>query len=70
MMHARIENLATFPEAFVTVRQLAMYWGVTEQTIYRAVTKKSLVATRIGRAVRIATADARRFGKPEETNGQ
>ena len=70
MMHTRIENLATHPEPFITVKQLAMYWGVAEKTIYRGIDKGSLVVTRIGRAVRIATDDARRFGKPDEANGQ
>ena len=67
MSETRIVDLDQHDEPFITVRQLAEYWHVSTRTIERHVAKGVLPATRVGPfgMVRIAIADARAYGKPE-----
>jgi excisionase family DNA binding protein len=51
----------------VTVRQLAARWSVSTTFVRAAIARGSLRATRFGRAVRVATAEAERFAA-ERTN--
>ena len=61
-----IIDLSTHPITHVTVAELAAYWRVSERAIQYAVAKGALPATRIGRAIRIRTEDAQRFGRISE----
>jgi excisionase family DNA binding protein len=67
MSETRIVNLDQHDEPFVTVRQLAEYWHVSTRTIERHVAKGALPVTRVGpfSRPRIAIADARAYGRPE-----
>lgn len=60
-MAGPIKDLATHPDRFVKPMDLAQYWNVHEDTVYRAIDKGALPATRIGRAVRVQREDALRF---------
>jgi excisionase family DNA binding protein len=49
----------------VTPQELADYWGVHVQTIYRDIRKGALRAFRLpGGDIRIRVEDARRYGRP------
>jgi len=50
----------------VTVIQLARYWKVSVDTVYRDIKKGALRAYRVGssRKIRIRIEDARRYGRP------
>lgn len=60
----RIVDLATHLESFVTVDELAAYWRVSRDVIYRDIDKGALIAWRVGRLIRIRLDDARRYGQP------
>ena len=62
----RIRDLDSHAEGMVTVAELADYWRVSERAVQYFVAKGALPATRIGRAIRIKTEDARRFGRIDE----
>jgi len=59
-------DLATHPGPYVTVIQLARYWKVSVDTVYRDIKKGALHAYRVGssRKIRIRIEDARRYGRP------
>lgn len=63
---APIRDLRTHPEPHVSVADLAVYWGVTERTVYSWITKGALPATRVGRTLRVKASDAIAFGRPPE----
>ena len=57
-----IINLATHPEAYVTVRELADYWQVSRRVIYKQIEAGTLDSIRLGpRLLRIRTEVAREF---------
>lgn len=57
-----ILNLATHPEAYVTVRELADYWQVSRRVIYKQIEAGTLESIRLGpRLFRIRTEVARAF---------
>lgn len=57
----RITDLKTHPESHVRPMELAQYWGVHEDTVYRAIDKGALPAKRIGRTLRVSREDALEF---------
>jgi excisionase family DNA binding protein len=57
-----IINLATHPEAYVTVRELAEYWQVSRRVIYKQIEAGTLESIRLGpRLLRIRTVVAQEF---------
>jgi excisionase family DNA binding protein len=57
-----IINLATHPEAYVTVRELAEYWQVSRRVIYKQIEAGTLESIRLGpRLLRIRTSVAIEF---------
>lgn len=62
----RIRDLDRHDQPFVTVYELAAYWGVSDDTIRRDIAKGALVAVRVGskKQIRIPIAEARRYGQP------
>jgi excisionase family DNA binding protein len=57
-----IIDLATHPEAYVTVRELAEYWQVSRRVIYKQIEAGTLESIRLGpRLLRIRTEVAREF---------
>jgi excisionase family DNA binding protein len=57
-----IEQLATHPEPYVTVGELAEYWSVSRKQIYKQIEAGTLEAIRLGpRLFRIRTAEALEF---------
>jgi excisionase family DNA binding protein len=60
-------DLWTHKERYVTPGELARYWRVSTDTIYRDIKKGALPAYRIGSSgtIRIRIEDARRYGRPE-----
>lgn len=57
-----IVNLDTHPEQFVTVAELAEYWGVSRQQIHKRIGSGALAAIRLGsRLCRVRTEAAREF---------
>jgi excisionase family DNA binding protein len=62
---ARIRNLDTHPDPFVTPTELAEHLKVSLDTIHRAIRSGALTAVRVGpRLVRVRTEDAQRFLRP------
>ena len=60
----RITNLATHPEKYVSVSQLADYWQVSRKQIYKQIDGGTLEAIRLGeRLYRIRTTTAFEFEK-------
>ncbi len=60
----RIVNLATHPEKYVSVSQLADYWQVSRKQIYKQIDAGTLEAIRLGeRLYRIRTITALEFEK-------
>jgi len=53
---------------FVTVAELADYWKVSVDTVYRDIKKGALRAYRVGSsgAIRVLVEDARRYGQPSK----
>ena len=61
---SRITNLATHPEKYVSVSQLAEYWQVSRKQIYKQIDAGTLEAIRLGeRLYRIRTSTALEFEK-------
>lgn len=58
--------------AYVTIRWMAAYWGVSERTVERDIRKGALRVYRLPsqdggrRAVRILKSDALAYGRPSE----
>jgi excisionase family DNA binding protein len=60
----RIVSLATHPEKYVSVSQLAEYWHVSRKQIYKQIDAGTLEAIRLGeRLYRIRTSTALDFEK-------
>jgi len=58
----RLEDLETHTEAYVTIGELARYWHVSRQQIYKQIEAGTLPAIRLGpRLLRVATAEALKF---------
>ncbi len=62
----QIVDLATHPEPYVSVPELAAYWGVSQRAVYYLIAKGALPALRIGRTLRVPTDVAQAFGRIEE----
>ena len=59
-----INNLNTHSASYVTVAELAEYWDVTRQLVYKHIESGLLPAMRLGpRCVRVRTRDAIEFEK-------
>jgi excisionase family DNA binding protein len=57
-----ITDLATHPEPYVTVKELAEYWEVSRRVIYKQIKAGTLQSIRLGpRLVRIRTSVAQEF---------
>ena len=57
-----IEDLNSHPFAYVKVRDLAAYWAVSPNQVYRQIRSGALEALRFGpRVYRVSTESARRF---------
>ena len=57
-----LEDLETHTEAYVTIGELARYWHVSRQQIYKQIEAGTLPAIRLGpRLLRVATAEALKF---------
>jgi excisionase family DNA binding protein len=57
-----IDDLATHPRAYVSVGELAGYWGIGRKQIYKQLDAGTLEAIRLGpRLYRISTAKALEF---------
>ena len=57
-----LEDLATHPEPYVTIGELARYWLVSRKQIYKQIEAGTLSAIRLGpRLLRIGTANALAF---------
>ena len=62
-----IVDLATHPEPYVTIADIAEYWQVHRRTVYRDVAKGALRPHYLpSGTIRIAIEDARAYGKPQE----
>jgi len=66
-----IVDLSTHPERFVTVADLAAYWCVSADTVYRDIAKGALRVYRVGSSscIRIRLEDARAYGRPDDSRG-
>lgn len=64
----RIRDLDRHDEPFISVMELAQYWGVSEKTIRRDIDKGALRVMRVGSAglIRIPIAEARAYGRPDD----
>jgi len=57
-----IVNLSTHPAQYVTVGELAEYWGVSRQQIHKRIESGTLAAIRLGaRLYRVRTVSALEF---------
>ena len=56
-----VKDLATHPEPYVSVTQLAGYWSLSRKTIYKYIKNNRLPTLRFGRLYRVATRDAIRL---------
>jgi excisionase family DNA binding protein len=61
----KIHDLSTHPEPHVTPMELAEYWRVSEDSVYRLIDKGALPVKRIGRSIRVATEVAREYERPD-----
>lgn len=63
-----VVDLTTDPGYYVTVTDLARYWKVSVDTVYRDIRKGALRAYRVGSSgkIRVRLEDARRYGRPAE----
>ena len=75
--NVKILDLKTHPEPHVTARELAEYFGLSDETIYKFARAGTVETVRIGRSIRIVTESARmlpeRLREPrpgERLNGQ
>ena len=64
----RAFDLTTHSGHYVTVTELARYWEVSVDTVYRDIKKGALRAYRVGssRKIRVRVEDARRYGRPSD----
>ena len=63
----QIRDLATHPDPYVSVTELAEYWHVSASVVYYWIAKeKILQAERIGGSWRVKTSVALAFGRPYE----
>ena len=62
----RAFDLATDSDHYVTVTELARYWKVSVDTVYRDIKKGALRAYRVGSSgkIRVRVEDARQYGRP------
>jgi excisionase family DNA binding protein len=57
-----ILDLSSHPRPFVSIRELAQYWGLSRHALYKQIDAGTLPAVRLGaRLYRVRTADALRF---------
>lgn len=64
---SQIVDLASHPEPYVTVPEIAAYWQVHRSTVYRDIAKGALKPYYLPSGhMRIAIHDARDYGKPQE----
>ena len=63
---SRILDLDLHNEPYVSVAELARYWGVSDDMIRRDIEKGALKVMVVGssRVIRIPIAEARRYGRP------
>jgi excisionase family DNA binding protein len=65
----RLRDLATHPEPFVTVAELARYWSVSRRQVYKQIEEGRLPAIKMGpRSVRVPTRGAAEFEKQSAFN--
>ena len=59
-------ELAPRGARYVTVTELARYWKVSVDTVYRDIKKGALRAYRVGSSgkIRVRVEDARKYGRP------
>ncbi len=59
-------DLASDSDHYVTVTELARYWKVSVDTVYRDIKKRALRAYRVGSSgkIRVRVEDARQYGRP------
>jgi len=50
--------------AFLTVTQTAALWAISDDVVYAAIKKGSLLAYRVGGSLRIRVRDAEQWGQP------
>jgi excisionase family DNA binding protein len=64
----RAFDLATDSDHYVTVTELARYWKVSVDTVYRDIKKGALRAYRVGSSgkIRVRVEDARQYGRPSD----
>lgn len=69
---SQIIDLDRHPDPFVSVGELAQYWGVSERTIRRDIAKGALRVMRVGSSgiIRISIAAARQYGRPDDSRAQ
>ena len=62
----RAFDLATDSDHYVTVTELARYWKVSVDTVYRDIKKGALRAYRVGSSgkIRVRVEDALQYGHP------
>ena len=65
----QVIDLMSHPEPFVTVSDLAAYWCVSADTVYRDIAKGALKVYRVGSSscIRIRLEDARAYGRPDDS---
>ena len=57
-----ILDLSSHARPFVSIRELAQYWGISRYDLYKQIEAGTLPALRLGaRLYRVRTADALRF---------
>src|SRR2546422_5008805 len=68
---SRILDLDRHNEPYVSVAELARYWGVSDDMIRRDIEKGALKVMVVGssRIIRIPLAEARRYGRPRTKTG-
>jgi excisionase family DNA binding protein len=61
-------GLSADNDHYVTVTELARYWKVSVDTVYRDIKKGALQAYRVGSSgkIRVHVEDARRYGRPAD----
>jgi excisionase family DNA binding protein len=66
-----IKSLQDHETAYVTLPELAEYWGIGRKSVYRQVHEGALRAVRLGpRLVRVTVEEARRFERNAVTARQ
>lgn len=49
---------------YLTVREVAEFWSISDDAVYSAIRKGSLAAYRVGGSIRVRLRDALSFGRP------